>query len=140
MGFTKKQRVEIYNKYGGRCGYCGEKIKYKDMQVDHIIPQRNFVWHIRNKKWIPEFLQHLTVTECDHIDNGMPSCRVCNKMKNSYPLMQFREELEMQVERARKTSVNYRMALKYKQIKEIQQPILFYFERLKIENYKQTNK
>ena len=36
---NKKQREQIYKKYNGRCAYCGEKIEYKDMQVDHIKPK-----------------------------------------------------------------------------------------------------
>lgn len=35
---TKQERMEIYNKYGGHCAYCGKEIEYKDMQVDHIKP------------------------------------------------------------------------------------------------------
>lgn len=38
MKFSKKQRLEVYNKFGGRCAYCGHKIEYKDMQIDHIKP------------------------------------------------------------------------------------------------------
>lgn len=36
---NKKQRLEIYDKYNGHCGYCGRSIEYKDMQVDHMIPK-----------------------------------------------------------------------------------------------------
>lgn len=40
---TKEERLKVYNKYGGRCAYCGREIEYKDMQVDHIVPkQRNY--------------------------------------------------------------------------------------------------
>lgn len=35
---TKAERFQVYNKYGGHCAYCGKKIGYKDMQVDHIDP------------------------------------------------------------------------------------------------------
>ncbi len=129
MGFKKKQIPVIWKMYNGSCGYCGDKIDIKDMQADHIIPQRNFIWHIKNNMWVPEFLRHLTEFDCDHIDNAMPSCRVCNKRKDTYHLQLFREELEMQVERAAKTSANYRMALKYGQITESKHPIVFYFEK-----------
>ncbi len=40
---TKAKRFQVYNKYGGRCAYCGKKIEYKDMQVDHIDPQRLYL-------------------------------------------------------------------------------------------------
>jgi 5-methylcytosine-specific restriction endonuclease McrA len=129
VGFSRKQRPEIYKKCEGKCGYCGEPIEMKVMQADHIIPQRNFMWHIKNNKWIPEFLRHLTEFDCDNIDNAMPSCRVCNKRKDTYHLELFREELELQPERAAKTSANYRMALKYGQITETKHPIVFYFEK-----------
>ena len=32
----KKIRQQVYDKYNGRCAYCGCKLEYKDMQVDHI--------------------------------------------------------------------------------------------------------
>lgn len=32
----KKVRELVYKKYGGHCAYCGCKLEYKDMQVDHI--------------------------------------------------------------------------------------------------------
>lgn len=38
---TKAERQQVYEKYNGRCGYCGKHIELKDMQVDHIIAIRN---------------------------------------------------------------------------------------------------
>ena len=33
----KIDRQKVYDKCGGRCGYCGKELKsIKDMQVDHI--------------------------------------------------------------------------------------------------------
>lgn len=32
----KKIREQIYQKYDGHCAYCGCKLEYKDMQVDHV--------------------------------------------------------------------------------------------------------
>lgn len=40
MAINKKIREVVYNKYNGHCAYCGKKIAYKDMQVDHFKPQR----------------------------------------------------------------------------------------------------
>lgn len=39
---SKEERLNIYNKHNGRCGYCGEKIDIKDMQVDHIAPLKSY--------------------------------------------------------------------------------------------------
>lgn len=35
---STKIRRQVYEKYGGRCAYCGEPIEYKAMQVDHMEP------------------------------------------------------------------------------------------------------
>ena len=32
----KKIRLEVYEKFGHRCAYCGCDLAYKDMQVDHL--------------------------------------------------------------------------------------------------------
>ena len=32
----KQTRLTVYNKCNGHCAYCGCKLEYKDMQVDHI--------------------------------------------------------------------------------------------------------
>ena len=33
---TKKIRIKVWEKYNHHCAYCGCKLEYKDMQVDHI--------------------------------------------------------------------------------------------------------
>ena len=66
-------RKAVYNKYHGRCAYCGREIEYKDMQVDHVIPQRN--------------------GGTDDIDNLMPSCRACNHYKRAESLESFRKRI-----------------------------------------------
>ena len=135
MAKNKKQRTDVYNKLGGRCAYCGEEITYKQMQVDHIVPQYNFINAIKNKNndhntiyGVPEFLFHLQLEDCDHIDNLMPACRVCNKWKDTFSIEQFRIEISKQVERARKYSRNFRMAEKYGLIAERPSKVTFYFE------------
>ena len=40
MAFSKSVRQSVYEKYGGRCAYCGRKIEYNDMQVDHFVGTR----------------------------------------------------------------------------------------------------
>ena len=36
----KIDRIEVYNKYGCHCAYCGHEIEYDGMQVDHLTPKR----------------------------------------------------------------------------------------------------
>ena len=38
----KSEREQVHLKYHGRCAYCGKKIAYKDMQVDHLIPLEGY--------------------------------------------------------------------------------------------------
>lgn len=38
MSISKKKRLEVYEKYGHCCAYCGCYLKYSEMQVDHIKP------------------------------------------------------------------------------------------------------
>jgi hypothetical protein len=117
---TDPVRISTYNKFQGHCAYCG---KY-----DHIIPKRNFHWHIKNKFRVPDFLKHLTEFDCNHPDNLFPTCRVCNNWKNTHCLEDFRKELQEQVPRLNLRSANYRIAKKYFLIKETLNPIIFYFE------------
>jgi len=129
---TKKikiNRISIHQKYNGKCGYCGITLEVKDMQVDHIIPQRLFVTYIQNNYKIPLFLTHLTVDDVNHFDNLMPSCRVCNKWKDTHYLEDFRREIEEQIKRLNDYSSNYRMAKKYGLIQETPSSIKFYFEQ-----------
>ena len=33
------KRLKVYDKYNGSCSFCVTELKYKDMQVDHIVPR-----------------------------------------------------------------------------------------------------
>ena len=35
---AQKIRKQVYEKYNRHCAYCGCELKYKDMEVDHVIP------------------------------------------------------------------------------------------------------
>lgn len=124
----KIDRQKVYDKLNGHCGYCGEEITLKQMQVDHIIPKVDFISCVTNKFRVPYFLQHLTISDLNHIDNLMPTCRVCNKWKTFHPLEIFRKELSEQVKRLRDYSSNFRIAEKYGLVKETETPVVFYFE------------
>jgi 5-methylcytosine-specific restriction endonuclease McrA len=116
----KINRQKVLNKCGGHCAYCGDEITLKTMQIDHIMPKLFFGFGCEED--IPNY-------GVDDIINLNPSCRKCNNFKNVWSLEEFRRELEVQVERARKYSVNFRMAEKFNQIQINKQPIIFYFEK-----------
>ena len=106
---TKEVREQVHQKTDGHCAYCGDELK-KGWHVDHVIP--------------------VAAGGPDDIMNFLPACAKCNNYKTSMSLKQFRRELQMQVQRARKYSVNFRLAEKYKQITVHETPIVFYFETL----------
>lgn len=107
----KSIREQIYQKYNGHCAYCGCKLEYKDMQVDHVIS-------VYGKDG------------GNNIDNLMPACRMCNFYKSAFSIDGFRKQLETLHERLQKTFI-YRLALKYGLVEEHKKKIKFYFEKEK---------
>lgn len=108
---TKKQREKIHRKYLGHCAYCGTPIEYKEMQVDHFAPVYLFGDNTQ-----------------EH--NLMPSCRQCNFYKNTYTIAKFREQLGLITSRLDRDNFTYRLAKKYNLIKETNQPVEFYYEKI----------
>lgn len=114
---NKEQRLQVYNKYNGHCAYCGKEIDYKDMQIDHIIPQ------YKGK------LQGKTTEELNSFDNYNPSCRSCNLRKANFSLEQFREEIKSQAKREMQRFQS-RMSLAYGLIEYYpNREVVFYFEK-----------
>lgn len=106
---TKEERLDIYNKYNGRCGYCGEKIDIKDMQVDHIVALR--------------------VGGTDTLDNMICSCRSCNHYKSTYTLEIFEKQLKEIPNRLLRDSSIFRIALRFGLIEIKDKEIEFYFKK-----------
>ncbi len=114
----KEERQFLYNKTDGRCGYCGCELPEK-WHIDHIEPvQRNSA--NKNKMYRPER---------DVIENKIASCPTCNLYKTTFDVEQFRRELGMQISRLENHSINYRLAIKYKQLKPTNEPVVFYYEK-----------
>ena len=114
---TKKQRLEVYNKFNGHCAYCGKKLEYKDMQVDHFIPQRR-AKRGRNK---------LSVEEIEDPRNLYPSCRRCNLHKRANNIETYRRYVEEIPQKLLNTFI-YKAGLDYRLIKAYPRSIKFYFE------------
>lgn len=112
--FTKKQRGIISQKTNNRCCYCGDALS-SSFHVAHLV---SFV-SLKNRG-----------IKDDDESNYMASCPQCNRFESGGGLEFFRETLMKQTTRAKRDSVNYRFALKYKQIIESPAPIVFYFETL----------
>ena len=114
---AKINRKQVHEKYNGRCAYCGEKIHFKDMQVDHIIPKARFHQFAKRVEY-----------DIDDIQNLNPTCRVCNNWKGGWLLEEFRHEISEQVNRLRKYSAQFRLAERYRRIVELETSVQFYFE------------
>jgi hypothetical protein len=103
----------VNEKYGGHCAYCGSKLEYKDMQVDHFHSV---------------FISEWNGKEVDNsIDNLMPACRMCNFYKSTHSLESFRELIQGIPKRLEREFI-YKIALKYGIIEVKDKPIKFYFE------------
>ena len=134
MALTKKQRLKVFNKSGGKCWYCGCNLPEKGWHADHVeaiyrdvnrsIKPSNTFGDIPKKiinygMWKPEN---------DTINNMVPACAPCNLFKATYSVEGLRNQLSMQVERGLKSSVNFRMAVKFGLIEITNKPVKFWFE------------
>ena len=109
----KKIRDEVKSRFGGRCGYCGQETER--LCVDHVIPIFSSHRHADKNLNDPS--------------NLMPACFSCNNYKTSHDLESFRQELSIQVKRAREHSLNFRLAERFGLIEVTEKPIRFFFER-----------
>lgn len=61
---TKAERKQVLDKCHGHCAYCDCDLRYKDMQVDYVIP--------------------LQIGGEDELHNMLPACRSCNNIKAAF--------------------------------------------------------
>lgn len=94
---SKSERKKIYEKCKGHCAYCGCKLEYKDMQIDHVIPLR------RGGE--------------DDIKNMLPACRSCNHYKATLTAEEFRDYVSRIPERLQRDSIPYKVGARFGLIK-----------------------
>lgn len=61
--YSEEERKIIYDRSGGRCALCGQKLLLDDMTIDHIVP--------------------LSMGGEDSLDNIQASCFACNQFKDN---------------------------------------------------------
>ena len=61
--YSDEERRIIYNKSGGRCELCGQRLLFENMTLDHIIP--------------------LSMGGKDSMENLQASCFACNQFKSN---------------------------------------------------------
>lgn len=104
----KEIRQQVYNKYNGKCAYCGCDVEYKNMQVDHI-----------NAKYLGGK---------DNIENLQPACRNCNFYKATFDIETFKKRIADIPTQLEKLFI-FRVALKYGLIEIKHKKIKFEFEK-----------
>jgi len=115
----KKDRDIVYEKYGGKCAYCGDYL-VKGWHVDHLEPIRRGV--LRGGKPLhPE-------REC--LSNYMPSCASCNINKHSEGIEGFRGMIEGYMRHLNQVSTQYKIAKRYGLVVETGNEVKFYFETI----------
>ena len=104
----KHIRQQVYEKCNGHCAYCGCELKYKDMQVDHMVPLR--------------------LGGADDVKNYMPACRSCNHYKRGNSLEAFRKMIEKIPQKLQRDSYIFRVGVDYGFFESWERDVTFYFE------------
>lgn len=123
-------REKVFNKYGGCCAFCGNNLE-KGWHVWDIMPIQSVVTEKGNIEKIN--------TE---YENLMPACKECGsvRIKNQSGKMDIeryrREILEMYLfcRDGAMYASSIRRAIRFGLIKEVGNPIVFYFEKAEINN------
>lgn len=125
---TKKNRQLIFNKYNGRCAYCGCELQ-KGWHVDEIEPvRRNRKWNSEKSKFEGDKENPMMHPERLCIENQNPSCASCNINKHSESLESFRNSIKGYMTHLNDKSTQYKVAKRYGLVSEIDIPVKFYFE------------
>ena len=115
---NKTERQLVFDKYNGRCAYCG-CILTKGWHVDHLKP-------IRRKKYKKGECRY-PQREC--IENYMPACASCNINKHAMKLEDFRQLVAGFMKHLNERNTQYKIAKRYGLVVEQEKPVIFYFEQ-----------
>lgn len=142
MKISKADREIVRVKLGGKCAYCGEVLG-KSFHVDHFLPVRREPrgpgrWEILEdgeRYWIEGVDRGCLFPERHTMDNLMPSCSSCNRMKSCQTIEEFRHTIQNFVNSLNLRFAQYRFAKKYGLLVETGNRVKFYYENfIKKEN------
>ena len=125
---TKNERQLIFDKYDGKCAYCGCDL-VKGWHVDHLKP-------IRRKKYKKGECRY-PQREC--IDNCMPACASCNINKHAMKLEQYRQLVEGFMKHLNERNTQYKIAKRFGLVVEQVKPVIFYFEQIEMKKKASNN-
>jgi 5-methylcytosine-specific restriction endonuclease McrA len=121
-----KERDLIFNKYNGKCAYCGCDL-VKGWHVDHLKPVRRIKEYCEIKRdWI--YRGDMMFKKDDTIENKMPACASCNINKHSLSLEEFRKLISGFMTHLNERNTQYKIAKRYGLASETSKQIKFYFE------------
>jgi 5-methylcytosine-specific restriction endonuclease McrA len=131
----KEDRQAVFNKFGGKCAYCGCEL-VKGWHVDHfeaVFRYKSYLTDENGRRLTDEKGDYKTETIMDRpenhtLDNFMPACQSCNLYKSTMSLDWFRKSIEEQPRKLRAASPMLRLSERYGIVSIIDKPITFYFE------------
>lgn len=122
---NKAERERLYQRFRGRCAYCGDKLG-KRWQADHVEPVgRQGKW-IRGK-WVQTGGMDHPERDCP--ENLTPACHLCNINKGNLPLEVWRGLLQRSTEVLHRNYSAYRHAKRFGLVVEAPPKVVFFFER-----------
>jgi hypothetical protein len=144
----KADRKLIFDKYGGKCAYCGCELQ-KGWHIDEVEPVRR-KWKTIPGHWSKGYVKGMTEEQMGlasikwiaqrnvlngeihperfNIDNQNPACASCNINKHSMSLEEFRALISGFVVSLNRDSTQYKIAKRYGLIDETGLSVRFYFE------------
>ena len=134
---SRKQKDTLRQMFGGKCAYCGQLLD--KMHADHLEP----IIRINTDPWgnpLPASKRRLIKPERNVVSNMMPACAPCNLHKGGYSLEGWREILGRASAIIAREKSLYRAALRLGLIKEVEKPVVFYFEELRALIAKEGNR
>lgn len=123
---TKKERQEVFDKFGGHCAYCGDPLE-KGWHVDHREPiGRRTMWSTTKRRYV--YTSICDHPERDTIENFMPACRSCNINKHDMSVEEFRYFVQNFIKSLNRDNVPYKIAKRFGLVLETEIPVIFFFE------------
>ena len=116
MGNKIKSEIRdmVYNKYLGKCAYCGTYLQRDKFTIDHIDPLR------RGDKGSKA---HLNV-----ISNYNPACTSCNSSKSTFSLDRWKQMITNKKKSLFRDNSAFRILLRFGLVKFTTNDVVFYFE------------
>jgi len=136
MSLSTSQRLDLFNKYGGRCAYCGHMLPERGWHADHLEPvmRDSKIVRVNEPGRTHKYVQTgvLLRPENERLENYMPACRACNIDKACFPLEDWRRQLERRPQVLRDNHSAYRHAERFGLVKQVETRVIFYFETLAV--------